>query len=222
LQHVAGSMSTMPKRLRSTPTPVQEKLYPRLYTRHNPAPGTCLAQETQRGWTSALTSVGCSAQGASRRAPWGADNGREESVMSLRQSLQAWRTARRARQLTGLRGIPIGSLLLLLGTVGMGLWEASHAEHTPALRWMQGYRNAEGVGCCSEQDCVPWPVALLQMTEDEAMVRIGDAVMHLPSKSVHATQDGQSYWCCQTDAPGHCPPEPSRATTRCVFYAVGM
>src|SRR5262249_33636803 len=127
------------------------------------------------------------------------DHGREESVMSLRQSLQAWSTARRARQLTCCRCISMGCLLLLLGMVGMGLWEASQTEHTPALRWMQGYRNAEVVGCCSEQDCVPWPVALLQMTQDEATVRIGDAVIHLPSRSVHATQDGQSYWCCQTD-----------------------
>jgi len=54
------------------------------------------------------------------------------------------------------------------------------------------------------------------------MVHIGDAVVHLPAKSVHATQDGQTYWCCQTDANGHCPTVPTRATTRCVFYTVGM
>ena len=113
--------------------------------------------------------------------------------------------------------------LLLLGVVSVaGLWELSHAEHTAALRWMQGYRNAEGVGCCSEQDCVAWPVALLQLTGDEATVRIGDAVMHLPTKSVHATQDEQTYWCCQTDAAGRCPEVPTRETTRCVFYTVGM
>ena len=169
-----------------------------------------------------MTGVGYSEQGGCDVRRGSADNCRKESLMSLRQSLQAWRTARQARQLTCCHCLPLGCLLLLLGMVGMGLWETSQAEHTPALRWMQGYRNAEGVGCCSEQDCVPWPVALLQMTSDEATVRIGDAVIHLPSKSVHATQDGQSYWCCQTDAQGHCPSEPSRATTRCVFYAVGM
>jgi hypothetical protein len=143
--------------------------------------------------------------------------------MSMRPGLQAWIATRwRARQLTYLRRAPMGCLLLLLGMGVMGLWESSQAEHTPALRWMPGYRNAEGVGCCSEQDCRPWPVALLQLTGDEATVRIGDTVMPLPSKSVHATQDGQTYWCCQTDVAGHCPAVPTRETTRCVFYTVGM
>jgi hypothetical protein len=143
--------------------------------------------------------------------------------MSTRQGLQSWRTTYwRARQLTYLRQVPIGCLLLLLGVIVVGLWELSHAEHSASLRWMRGYRNADGVGCCSERDCIPWPVALLQLTGNEATVRIGDAIVHLPAKSVHATQDGQTYWCCQTTADGRCPPEPTRATTRCVFYAVGM
>jgi len=98
----------------------------------------------------------------------------------------------------------------------------SAAEHTAALRWMQGYRGADGVGCCSEHDCLPWPVAVLQHTGDQVTVRIGETVVQLPAKSVHATQDGQTYWCCKTDANGHCPPEPTPATTRCVFYTVGM
>jgi hypothetical protein len=143
--------------------------------------------------------------------------------MSTRQGLQPWIAAHwRARQPTYLRQVPVGCLLLLLGVVVVVLWKSSHAEHIAALRWMHGYRNADGVGCCSEQDCFPWPVALLQLTGDEAMVRIGDAVVRLPAKSVHATQDGQTYWCCQTAPDGRCPPEPTRATTRCVFYTVGM
>jgi len=60
------------------------------------------------------------------------------------------------------------------------------------------------------------------MTENEVVVRIGDAVVHLPAKSVHVTQDGQTYWCCQTDGNGYCPTVPARVTTRCVFYTVGM
>ena len=112
---------------------------------------------------------------------------------------------------------------LLLGVVDVAVrWEYSHAEHTAALRWMQRYQSADGVGCCSEQDCLPWPVALLQTTVDEVVVRIGDTMVHLPAKSVHATQDGQTYWCCRTDADGHCPTVPTRETTRCVFYTVGM
>ena len=114
-------------------------------------------------------------------------------------------------------------LLLLLGLVGVVvLWGHGYAEHIAALHWMMGYTSAEGVGCCSERDCHPWPVAVLQLTGDQAMVRIGDTVVQLPAKSVHATQDGQTYWCCKTNLDGHCPPEPSRATTRCVFYATGM
>jgi len=114
-------------------------------------------------------------------------------------------------------------LLLLLGLAGVVvLWGYSHAEHTAVLHWMTGYTSAEGVGCCSERDCLPWPVAVLQFTSDQVMVRIGETVVQLPAKSVHATQDGQTYWCCKTNIDGHCPSEPTRATTRCVFYAIGM
>jgi hypothetical protein len=114
-------------------------------------------------------------------------------------------------------------LCLVLGLASVAvLWGLSLAEHTAALRWMAGYTSAEGVGCCAEHDCLPWPVAVVQFTGDHTTVRIGETVVELPRKSVHATQDGQTYWCCTTDAAGHCPQEPTRATTRCVFYAVGM
>jgi len=130
---------------------------------------------------------------------------RTETIMK-RHSVNGWR------------------LLLLLGGLAsvVVLWGPSHAEHTAALHWMAGYTSAEGVGCCSERDCFPWPVALLQLTGDQATVRIGDTVVQLPAKSVHATQDGQTYWCCKTNLEGRCPAEPSKATTRCVFYAIGM
>jgi hypothetical protein len=119
--------------------------------------------------------------------------------------------------------LDILGLCVLLGAASVALlWVRGAAEHTAALRWMQGYRYADGVGCCSEHDCLPWPVAVLQPTGDQVTVRIGETVVQLPAKSVHATQDGQTYWCCKTDANGHCPPEPTPATTRCVFYAVGM
>jgi hypothetical protein len=119
--------------------------------------------------------------------------------------------------------LDIWGLCVLLGVASVALlWVHGAAEHTAALRWMQGYRGSDGVGCCSEHDCLPWPVAVLQYTGDQVTVRIGETVVQLPAKSVHATQDGQTYWCCKTDANGHCPPEPTPATTRCVFYAVGM
>ena len=111
--------------------------------------------------------------------------------------------------------------LLAVASVAL-LWVHGAAEHTAALRWMQGYTGADGVGCCSEHDCLPWPVAVLQHTGDQVTVQLGETVMQLPTRSVHATQDGQTYWCCKTDATGHCPPEPTPATTRCVFYAVGI
>lgn len=114
-------------------------------------------------------------------------------------------------------------LLFLLGLAGAAvLCEYSYAEHIAVLHWMSGYKSADGVGCCSERDCLPLPIAVLQLTSDQAIVRIGDTVVQLPAKSVHATQDGQTYWCCRTNAHGQCPTEPSRATTRCVFYATGM
>jgi hypothetical protein len=117
----------------------------------------------------------------------------------------------------------LGSLCLLLGVASVAvLWTHSAAEHTAALRWMQGYTSADGVGCCSEHDCLPWSVAVLQHTGDQVTVRIGETVVPLPATSVHTTQDGQTYWCCKTDAAGHCPAVPTRETTRCVFYTVGM
>ena len=165
--------------------------------------------------------------------------------MVKRRALQLWITARhRERQLMHPRQAHVvrlsrpesprpapwrhsrvhrWRLLLLFGLAGVVvLWGYSHAEHTAALHWMAGYTSAEGVGCCSERDCLPWPVAVLQLTGNQAMVRIGDTVVQLPAKSVHATQDGQTYWCCKTNIEGRCPAEPTRATTRCVFYATGM
>src|SRR5262245_41021619 len=116
-----------------------------------------------------------------------------------RHSVNRWRLLLARRRWRGNRVVGMARFravrpFLLLGLVGvMVLWEYSHAEHTAALRWMMGYTSAEGVGCCSERDCFPWPVALLQLTGDQATVRIGDTVVQLPAKSVHATQDGQTY-----------------------------
>lgn len=165
--------------------------------------------------------------------------------MGKRRGLQLWITVhRRARQPTHPRAARVvrlsqpapsrlarqprqsihrWCLLLLLGLAGAALlWESTQAAHIVALRWMSGYKSADGVGCCSARDCLLRPVAVLQLTEDQATVRIGDTVVQLPIRSVHATQDGQTYWCCRLNTDGHCPSEPTRATTRCVFYATGM
>ena len=121
------------------------------------------------------------------------------------------------------RRVRVWGLLLVLWMTGEAvLGRQSTAEHTAALRWMTGYRSADGVGCCSEQDCLPWPVAVLGRTPDQVTVRIGETVLQLPARSVHATQDGETYWCCKTTMEGRCPPVPTPANTRCVFYAVGM
>jgi hypothetical protein len=141
--------------------------------------------------------------------------------MRTTQWLQRWSTTHRC--VPQPRYLGIASIEgLLLGALLLGLWQISQAEHTASLRWMRGYRSADGVGCCSEHDCIPRPVALLQVSGDEATVLLGDTVLQLPVKSVHATQDGQTYWCCQTTTAGRCPDIPTRATTRCVFYTVGM
>jgi hypothetical protein len=165
-------------------------------------------------------------------------------MMGKRQGLQLWITVRRyqrqplypckARVVHVSRPEPPRSvpgrnqkvhrwqLLLLLGIAGGALlWKYGHAEHVASLRWMMGYKSADGVGCCSERDCFPWPIAVLQLTGEQATVRIGDTVLQLPAKSVHATQDGETYWCCRTTTDGRCPTEPTQATTRCVFYATG-
>ena len=115
-------------------------------------------------------------------------------------------------------------LLFLLGMVGAAvMWEYSYAEHVAVLHWMSGYKSADGVGCCSERDCLPLPIAVLQLTGDQATVR---------DRGNCGTAPGQIRACHARRAdllvlPDQCAramshKEPSRATTRCVFYATGM
>jgi hypothetical protein len=163
--------------------------------------------------------------------------------MGKRQGRQLWTTVRRwQRHLVHPYGARVGRLtppespqparwwsqnvqrrllLVLVIAAGALLWEYGYGEHIAALRWMTGFKSADGVGCCSERDCFPWPIAVLQLSAEQATVRIGDTVVQLPARSVHATQDGETYWCCRINTDGRCPTEPTRATTRCVFYATG-
>ena len=175
--------------------------------------------DARKGWVKWLV-VQTLARRASQSSSYRGRDGNERED-DAHNPMAAAMTRRRARQPRYLC-MAFVECLLLLGALLLGLWQASHAEHTASLRWMRGYRSADGVGCCSEHDCIPWPVALLQITGNEATVLLGDTVLQLPIKSVHATQDGQTYWCCQTNTAGRCPDVPTRATTRCVFYTVGM
>lgn len=91
-----------------------------------------------------------------------------------------------------------------------------YAEHLPSLAWMAQYKSANGMGCCSGRDCKPATIALIQIGETETTVLIQGTVVVLPSKSVHPSEDGQTYRCS-----GDMQKPPSAETVRCVFYAVG-
>src|SRR3989442_9819646 len=101
-------------------------------------------------------------------------------MMHTIQWLQRWiLTRKRVRQPRYLCMTSVDRLLLLLGALLLlGPWPASHAEHTASLRWMRGYRSADGVGCCSEHDCIPWPSPLLRFTGDEPPVLPGATLPH--------------------------------------------
>ena len=65
----------------------------------------------------------------------------------------------------------IGFVFLLV------LWLLASAEHTPALRWMVGYRNAAGMGCCNEIDCRPAHVRLLGSTGIATTVLVSNSAL---------------------------------------------
>lgn len=98
------------------------------------------------------------------------------------------------------------------------------SEHMPSLAWMARYTSASGTYCCSERDCIPatvalWPSALEAGT---MVVRVNGVLLLLPEKSVHRSEDGNTWWCCKTDAERTCPSTPRAETTRCVFHTGGV
>jgi len=107
--------------------------------------------------------------------------------------------------------------MLFLSLVMACFLVIGHAEHRPDLAWMTRYSSASGIGCCSELDCVPAPVAVVAFGQTETTVVIDGAVIVLPAKSVHQSENGETYWCYR-DGPEK---PPNAVNTRCVFYAVG-
>ena len=90
------------------------------------------------------------------------------------------------------------------------------AAHRPSLAWMARYSNHLGIGCCTERDCVPAAVAILDLTSDPVEVMVNGVILVLPRQSVHHSEDGQAYYCSGApQAP------PTAATVRCVFWTEG-
>ena len=95
----------------------------------------------------------------------------------------------------------------------------SYAEHINDLSWMRPYRDAHGMGCCSEADCIESTVSIEPETDQESpvrTVRVNGVTFVLPRKSIHASETAAAYWCYRSI---HVPP--STENTRCVFYAIG-
>ena len=92
------------------------------------------------------------------------------------------------------------------------------AEHTEALQWMQGYKGASGMSCCSAQDCRAATVALAgtDVATKQQLVFVDGVLLSLPTASVHQSETGTSYVCRQDFA------VPLTAeSVRCVFYVTG-
>ena len=135
---------------------------------------------------------------------------RDVTCQACLQKLRSWRP----------QAVALVLLVFLAGLLGSGV---VFAEHRPEVAWMAGYRDALGHGCCGEQDCLPWPVAVVALpVGDEMPVRIGDTLVMVSARAVHASQTEQTYWCCKTDLEGQCPAVPTKETTRCVFFGVGF
>lgn len=90
------------------------------------------------------------------------------------------------------------------------------AEHVTSLAWMQGYKDAHGVGCCSVSDCLP-AVVRVELGTDEVPVVVNGVSFVLPVGSVHRSEDGRAYWCFK-----HRDEPPSTQNARCVFWASGV
>ena len=97
-------------------------------------------------------------------------------------------------------------LLLLLATIAY----ASHGG------WMDAYRDADGIRCCGQLDCLPTHARVLAQTADVATVEVDGLVVAIPAKALHASETNEDYWCARrTDRPL------SQDNIRCVFIAVG-
>lgn len=83
--------------------------------------------------------------------------------------------------------------------------------------WQDTYKSADGSSCCGPKDCKVVPVALIGRngTMIEALV-MGVKVI-LPAKSVHQSEDTQSYWCQRE--PGK---PPADNNIRCLFVVTAM
>jgi len=96
----------------------------------------------------------------------------------------------------------------------------SYAEHSTSLAWMQGYKGAQGVGCCSELDCKEAAVSLIPREENTngnmQKVRVNGVEFSLPKASVHVSETASGYWCYRSAGS-----PPGTTNTRCVFYAIG-
>ena len=90
------------------------------------------------------------------------------------------------------------------------------AEHVASLAWMHGYTSAEGVGCCSEKDCIPAAVRVLHIEEESIIVEVNGVSFALRATSVHHSEDGHAYWCYKSSQE-----LPSVSNTRCVFWTEG-
>ena len=82
--------------------------------------------------------------------------------------------------------------------------------------WTSKYHSGGGGNCCGRTDCRPIPVRVLYQEGTQTTVEVGGVTMRLPARSVHLSEDLQSYWCLRNPDYGIAP-----ENTRCVFFAVG-
>lgn len=90
---------------------------------------------------------------------------------------------------------------LLFGDVALG-------EHIALLKWMAPYRSANGASCCGVNDCFRAQVTLVSEPAAEyvsVLVHslenrqhqkfLPNAVVIVPSKSIHRSEDSHSWYC---------------------------
>jgi len=108
----------------------------------------------------------------------------------------------------------IAAALILVGNVA---W----ADFLP---WMEGIKDAQGVACCGDQNCVPADV--LATNPIQGRVIVDGVGLQLDPGQVHrvpvGVEQSRGWWCWRGDILKCSPPELERSPhcARCVFYNV--
>ena len=94
---------------------------------------------------------------------------------------------------------------------------------TPAVSlhgdWTDHYTSVNDTPCCHlEKDCLKTEVRIISMDDKLVTAEVGGEVIMLPRKSVHLSEEQNTYRCRRWGQPDD---KITSENTRCIFYAIG-